>query len=248
MKGSASGPSSIAMNATRTRRRSSTFSFERVLDTADGVLNLALYLVGLALASSLAPTALPDVCLTTPLISFADPATRSLSMTFSFTPASLALEAHPEEPAGDLFKIAPIAATSPAKHDCLKDGSRRIPSRESQRVPWRTHAGSHSIQKRFSPRLAKAGALSGTARVRWSFHRETRLLLLANFGKEGKPEPVIAKISQETLAEMIGTTRSRVSFFMNKFRQLGFIHYNGGIEVHSSLLNVVLHDQPQIKT
>jgi CRP/FNR family transcriptional regulator, cyclic AMP receptor protein len=74
------------------------------------------------------------------------------------------------------------------------------------------------------------------------------LLLLANFGKEGKPEPIIAKISQETLAEMIGTTRSRVSFFMNKFRKLGFIHYNGGIEVHSSLLNAVLHDQPQIKT
>jgi CRP-like cAMP-binding protein len=73
------------------------------------------------------------------------------------------------------------------------------------------------------------------------------LLLLANFGKEGKPEPVIAKISQETLAEMIGTTRSRVSFFMNKFRKLGFIKYNGGIEVHSSLLNVVLHDQPQIR-
>ena len=73
------------------------------------------------------------------------------------------------------------------------------------------------------------------------------LLLLANFGKEGTPEPVIAKISQETLAEMIGTTRSRVSFFMNKFRKLGFIEYNGGIEVHSSLLNVVLHDQPPIK-
>jgi CRP/FNR family transcriptional regulator, cyclic AMP receptor protein len=73
------------------------------------------------------------------------------------------------------------------------------------------------------------------------------LLLLANFGKEGTPEPMIAKISQETLAEMIGTTRSRVSFFMNKFRKLGFIDYNGGIEVHSSLLNVVLHDQPQIK-
>ena len=69
------------------------------------------------------------------------------------------------------------------------------------------------------------------------------LLLLANFGKETKPEPIIAKISQETLAEMIGTTRSRVSFFMNKFRKLGFIEYNGGIEVHSSLLNVVLHDQ-----
>jgi len=74
------------------------------------------------------------------------------------------------------------------------------------------------------------------------------LLLLANFGKEGRPEPIIAKVSQETLAEMIGTTRSRVSFFMNKFRELGLIDYNGGIEVHSSLLNVVLHDQPQIKT
>ena len=72
------------------------------------------------------------------------------------------------------------------------------------------------------------------------------LLLLANFGKEGKPEPIIAKVSQETLAEMIGTTRSRVSFFMNKFRKLGFISYNGRIEVHSSLLGVVLHDQPQI--
>ncbi|NVO16931.1 MAG: Crp/Fnr family transcriptional regulator [Rhodoplanes sp.] len=72
------------------------------------------------------------------------------------------------------------------------------------------------------------------------------LLLLANFGKDGVPEPIIAKISQETLAEMIGTTRSRVSFFMNKFRKLGFIDYNGRIEVHSSLLNVVLHDHPQI--
>jgi CRP-like cAMP-binding protein len=71
------------------------------------------------------------------------------------------------------------------------------------------------------------------------------LLLLANFGKEGKPEAVIAKVSQETLAEMIGTTRSRVNFFMNKFRKLGFIEYNGSIEIHSSLLNVVLHDQSQ---
>ena len=71
------------------------------------------------------------------------------------------------------------------------------------------------------------------------------LLLLANFGQEGKPQPVIAKISQETLAEMIGTTRSRVSFFMNKFRRLGFIKYNGHLEVHSSLLSVVLHDDPR---
>jgi CRP/FNR family transcriptional regulator, cyclic AMP receptor protein len=72
------------------------------------------------------------------------------------------------------------------------------------------------------------------------------LLLLAHFGKEGIPEPVVPKISQETLAEMVGTTRSRVSFFMNRFRKLGFIHYAGGLEgglqVHSSLLNVVLHD------
>ena len=68
------------------------------------------------------------------------------------------------------------------------------------------------------------------------------LLLLAHFGKEGTPETVVPKISQETLAEMVGTTRSRVSFFMNRFRKLGFIHYNGGLEVHSSLLNVVLHD------
>jgi CRP-like cAMP-binding protein len=73
------------------------------------------------------------------------------------------------------------------------------------------------------------------------------LLLLANFGKEGRPEPILAKISQETLAEMIGTTRSRVSHFMNKFRELGLIEYNGHIEVHSSLLNVVLHDHPQIR-
>ena len=74
------------------------------------------------------------------------------------------------------------------------------------------------------------------------------LLLLANFGKDSRPEPIIAKISQETLAEMIGTTRSRVSFFMNRFRQLGLIDYNGHIAVHSSLLNVVLRDQPQIRT
>jgi CRP/FNR family transcriptional regulator, cyclic AMP receptor protein len=72
------------------------------------------------------------------------------------------------------------------------------------------------------------------------------LLLLANFGKDGPPQPVLAEISQETLAEMIGTTRSRVSFFMNKFRKLGLINYNGKIEVHNSLLNAVLHDKPRI--
>jgi len=68
------------------------------------------------------------------------------------------------------------------------------------------------------------------------------LLVMAHFGKEGKPEEVIPKISQETLAGMIGTTRSRVSFFMNRFKKLGLIHYNGGLHVHSSLLNVILHD------
>jgi CRP-like cAMP-binding protein len=74
------------------------------------------------------------------------------------------------------------------------------------------------------------------------------LLLLANYGKEGELQPVLSNISQETLAEMIGTTRSRVSFFMNRFRKLGLISYNGHIEVHKSLLNLVLHEQPHVKT
>jgi CRP/FNR family transcriptional regulator, cyclic AMP receptor protein len=73
------------------------------------------------------------------------------------------------------------------------------------------------------------------------------LLLLANFGKEGTPQPIVGTFSQETLAEMIGTTRSRVSFFMNKFRKLGYIEYNGKLEIHNSLLNVVLYDKPEIK-
>ena len=72
------------------------------------------------------------------------------------------------------------------------------------------------------------------------------LLLLANFGKEGSPQPISPNVSQETLAEMIGTTRSRVSHFMNKFRKLGLISYNGKIEVHNSLLNAVLYDKPEI--
>jgi CRP/FNR family transcriptional regulator, cyclic AMP receptor protein len=74
------------------------------------------------------------------------------------------------------------------------------------------------------------------------------LLLLANFGKDGRPEPIVGTFSQETLAEMIGTTRSRVSFFMNKFRKLGYIQYNGKLEINNSLLNVVLYDKPEIKT
>jgi CRP-like cAMP-binding protein len=73
------------------------------------------------------------------------------------------------------------------------------------------------------------------------------LLLLANFGKEGSPQPISVNISQETLAEMIGTTRSRVSYFMNKFRRLGLISYNGHIEVHNSLLSAVLHEKPVLR-
>jgi len=73
------------------------------------------------------------------------------------------------------------------------------------------------------------------------------LLLMANVGKDAKPEPVLAKVSQETLAEMVGTTRARVSTFMNKFRKLGFIEYNGDLQVHNSLLNVILHDDPRLR-
>jgi len=73
------------------------------------------------------------------------------------------------------------------------------------------------------------------------------LLLLANLGKDGSPQPIKIRVSQETLAEMIGTTRSRVSFFMNKFRKLGLVSYNGEIEVHNSLLNAALHETPQIE-
>jgi len=74
------------------------------------------------------------------------------------------------------------------------------------------------------------------------------LLILANYGKEDRPDPIVPKITQETLAEMIGTSRTHVNFFMNKFRQLGFIEYNGDIKVHRSLLNMVLHERPEIKS
>jgi len=74
------------------------------------------------------------------------------------------------------------------------------------------------------------------------------LLLMANYGKDGVAEPVITKLSQETLAEMIGTTRSRVSFFMNKFRRLGFLEYNGELKIHNSLLNVILYDDPSFRS
>ena len=102
----------------------------------------------------------------------------------------------------------------------------------------------------FAPSGAQQPCRGGSGRSAVQFERETsggNASVLANFGKESRPEPIIAKISQETLAEMIGTTRSRVSHFMNKFRKLGLIDYNGSIEIHSSLLNVVLRDQPQIR-
>jgi CRP/FNR family cyclic AMP-dependent transcriptional regulator len=73
------------------------------------------------------------------------------------------------------------------------------------------------------------------------------LLILANYGKEDRPDPIVPKITQETLAEMVGTSRTHVNFFMNKFRQLGFIEYNGDIKVHRSLLNMLLHERPEIK-
>jgi CRP/FNR family transcriptional regulator, cyclic AMP receptor protein len=79
-----------------------------------------------------------------------------------------------------------------------------------------------------------------------SERRLARMLLLADFGKAGSPQPISPNISQATLAEMIGTTRSRVSHFMNKFRKLGLIDYNGHIEVHSSLLSAILHERPQL--
>src|SRR5882672_9429119 len=123
----------------------------------------------------------------------------------------------------------------------------------------RHHAARKSGHRARAPRRAKVLSylLSRNSRVEEDLvdqlfnSSEKRLarvlLLMANFGKEGKPEPVIAKISQETLAEMVGTTRSRVSHFMNKFRKLGFIEYNGTLEVHNSLLNMVLHDNPHLR-
>ena len=108
------------------------------------------------------------------------------------------------------------------------------------------------MTNRLSPRCSSAHLLTRNSRVEADLvdhlfnSSEKRLaralLLLANFGKEGRPEPIMTKISQEMLAEMIGTTRSRVSFFMNKFRKLGFIEYNGSLKVHSSLLSVLLRD------
>ena len=102
-----------------------------------------------------------------------------------------------------------------------------------------------SFNAKGRPRTPVLGRAHSTRGLNSSEKRLVRvLLLLARFGKDGKPEVAIPKISQETLAEMVGTTRSRVNFFMNRFRKLGFIDYDGpsGLQVHSSLLNIVLHD------
>jgi CRP/FNR family cyclic AMP-dependent transcriptional regulator len=134
-------------------------------------------------------------------------------------------------------------ATATAMTECV---TMRVEKTEIQRVLRDEPAFSHMFMSHI---LAKNARVEEDLLDQLFNSTEKRLarllLLLANFGKEGRPEPLIAKITQETLAEMIGTTRSRVSHFMNKFREAGFIDYNGHLEVHSSLLSVVLADQPR---
>jgi CRP-like cAMP-binding protein len=131
-------------------------------------------------------------------------------------------------------------ATATAMMDCAM---LRISKKEMVRVLHEEHAFSDVFVSFLLARNASVQADLVDQLFNSSEKRLARvLLLLAQFGKDGKPETVIPKISQETLAEMIGTTRSRVSFFMNRFRKLGFIEYNGEMQVHSSLLNVILHD------
>lgn len=138
-------------------------------------------------------------------------------------------------------------ATASAMTDCE---TMRVEMAEILRVLQDEPAFSHMFVSHVLARSARVEADLVDQLFNSTEKRLARiLLLLANFGKEGRPEPIIAKISQETLAEMIGTTRSRVSHFMNKFRQLGFIDYNGHLEIHSSLLSVVLNEQPDdVKT
>lgn len=133
-------------------------------------------------------------------------------------------------------------ATAVAMTDCV---TMRVDKSEIQRVL----ADEPTFSKMFVSHILARNARVEEDLVDQLFNSTEKrlarvLLLMANFGKEGRPEPIIAKINQETLAEMIGTTRSRVSHFMNKFRQLGFIDYNGHLEVHSSLLSVVLAERP----
>jgi CRP/FNR family transcriptional regulator, cyclic AMP receptor protein len=132
-------------------------------------------------------------------------------------------------------------ATAMAMTECV---TMRVEKQEIQRVLEDEAAFSHIFVSHILARNARVEEDLVDQLFNSTEKRLARvLLLLANFGKEGRPEPVVAKISQETLADMIGTTRSRVSHFMNKFRQMGFISYNGHLEVHSSLLSVVLAEQ-----
>jgi CRP/FNR family cyclic AMP-dependent transcriptional regulator len=134
-------------------------------------------------------------------------------------------------------------ATATAMTECV---TMRVDKTEIQRVLQKERAFSQMFVSHILARNARVEEDLVDQLFNSTEKRLARLLLLlANFGKEGRPEPLVAKISQETLAEMIGTTRSRVSHFMNKFRKAGFIDYNGHLEVHSSLLSVVLADHPR---
>ena len=134
-------------------------------------------------------------------------------------------------------------ATASAMSECV---TMRVDKSEIQRLLRREPAFSQLFVSHILARTARVEEDLVDQLFNSTEKRLARLLLLlANFGKEGRPEPLIAKITQETLAEMVGTTRSRVSHFMNKFREAGFIDYNGHLEVHSSLLSVVLAEQPR---
>jgi CRP/FNR family cyclic AMP-dependent transcriptional regulator len=134
-------------------------------------------------------------------------------------------------------------ATASAMSECV---TMRVDKSEIQRLLRREPAFSQMFVSHILARTARVEEDLVDQLFNSTEKRLARLLLLlANFGKEGRPEPLMAKITQETLAEMVGTTRSRVSHFMNKFREAGFIDYNGHLEVHSSLLSVVLAEQPR---
>jgi CRP/FNR family transcriptional regulator, cyclic AMP receptor protein len=139
---------------------------------------------------------------------------------------------------GQLKRLASATATT----ECV---TMRVEKSELQRVFREQTAFSQMFMSHILARKARVEEDLVDQLFNSSEKRLARvLLLMANFGKDGRPEPIVGKISQETLAGMIGTTRSRVSYFMNKFRRLGFIDYNGRIVVHSSLLSVVLSEQP----
>jgi CRP-like cAMP-binding protein len=138
--------------------------------------------------------------------------------------------------AGQLLRISTATAISPSSILEIRKSAMMRVLREEQAFAERFIAHVLARNIRFEADLVDQLFNSSEKRL------ARTLLLLARYGRPGKPEPIVPKISQETLAEMVGTTRSRVSFFMNKFRKLGFIEYNGGLSVHSSLLNVVLID------